>query len=287
VAAIVTTSPCTARLTVDDTCKYAAELVECTVTVTDTINGDDDSIELQIGKIIVDLSEETVTPDTDSVEVEVSVTNNQHTIRALDITIAETPEGNLECTECFADPDRAMGFTCTATEVGGACRILLYSAIDRIDEGTGPVATVIYDVVDTDACSDCVELAITSIEAADQFNEDLCACTDTGEVCFDVCGDIYPQDCLNPGCKPCGDGVVDLFDILEMVDIILGLQTPTACQLDNGDVPNGMPPYCGNPPGDTNCLSDGDIDIFDLLVIIDMALDKPNCCDYCTSGAIY
>ncbi len=51
------------------------------------------------------------------------------------------------------------------------------------------------------------------------------------------------------GAPPCGDGVIDLFDILEMVDIILGLVEPTPCQVDNGDVPNGMPPYCGSPAG--------------------------------------
>ena len=125
------------------------------------------------------------------------------------------------------------------------------------------------------------------MHVADQHNEALCACTDTGEVCFNVCGDIFPQDCLNPGCAPCGDGVVNLFDILEMVDILLGMQTATDCQIANGDVPNGMPPYCGNPPGDTNCEGDGELDIFDLLVVIDMALDKTNCCDYCASGEIF
>ena len=75
--------------------------------------------------------------------------------------------------------------------------------------------------------------------------------------------------------------------LLEAIDIILGLQIPTDCQLGNGDVPNGMPPYCGNPPGTPNCEGDGDIDIFDVLVMIDKALGKANCCDYCLFGNIY
>jgi hypothetical protein len=94
-------------------------------------------------------------------------------------------------------------------------------------------------------------------------------------------------DCLDPDCAPCGDGVVNLFDILEAVDIILGYAEPTDCQLKNGDVPNGMPPYCGSPSGSTNCLTDGQMDIFDLIVINDTALGKANCCDYCISGEIY
>ncbi len=290
-ATVVETAECASRVTISDTmCDVLAETAECTVTVTDPVNNWTDSVVIQVGEIAVDLSEETVAPETDSVVVDISVTNNSNTIRAMDITIDEVAGDNLVCTSCVADPDRALNFTCTAAEQpDGSCRVVLFSPVGVINQGEGVVASVIYDVVDGQPCPDCVELAITAIEAADQFNEDLCACVDTGEVCFDVCGDIFPRDCLNPDCAPCGDGVVDLFDILEMVDIILAVDgyTATPCQLDNGNVPNGMPPYCGNPSGTTNCLTDQEINIFDLMVIIDMALGKANCCDYCTSGSIF
>ena len=290
-ASIVETAECAARVTVSDAlCNFQAEVDECTVTVNDPVNDWSDSIVLQIGEIIADLSEETLSPETDSIGVDISVTNNSNTIRAMVMTIAECDQGedNLACNECVADPDRALPFTCSAEEQpDGSCRVVLYSTVDLINEGEGVVATVLYDVIDADACPHCVDLCITEAEAADQFNESLCTCTDSGQVCFDICGDIYPRDCLDPGCAPCGDEVVDLFDILEMVDIILGFVEPTACQMDNGDVPNGMPPYCGSPSGSTNCLTDGVIDIYDLLVINDMALDKANCCDYCLSGKIY
>ena len=91
-------------------------------------------------------------------------------------------------------------------------------------------------------------------------------------------GDVYPKDTLT---APCGDGVIDIYDILAGVDFILNIQTPTDCQAAKGDVPNGIPPYCGNPPGTPNCEADGDIDIFDVLVWIDAALGKPNCIAYC------
>jgi hypothetical protein len=292
-ATIEETAECASRVTITDTmCDVLAETAECTVTVTDPVNNWTDSVVIQVGEIAVDLSEETVTPETDSVVVDISVTNNSNTIRAMDITIEECTAADdiVACTSCVANPDRALNFTCTAAEQpDGSCRVVLFSPTGYIREGEGVVASVIYDVVQDQPCPDCVELAITAIEAADQFNEDLCACTDTGEVCFDVCGDIFPRDCLNPDCAPCGDGVVDLFDILEMVDIILAVDgyTATPCQLDNGDVPNGMPPYCGSPSGTTNCLTDQEINIFDLMVIIDMALGKANCCDYCTSGSIF
>ena len=115
-------------------------------------------------------------------------------------------------------------------------------------------------------------------------------CTTDGEICFLTCGDLYPQDCLGGDCLGdpfCGDGIINLFDILEAIDIILGLTEPTDCQLSRGDVPNGVPPYCGNPAGTPNCEPDGDLDIFDVLVIIDRALGKTNCCDYCYFGEIF
>jgi hypothetical protein len=289
-AIIVSTGDCSARLTVGDTCNYIAEVVECTVTATDPLNGGRDAVAIQIGKVILDIGETTVSPDTDSLEATISLTNNDHMVKALDFKIGECQDGedNLACTGCFPDPDRALGFTCTAAEQpDGTCRVVLYSPAGLIAPGEGQIATVIYDQINPEACPDCVCLQAMNVQMADQYNEALCACTDTGEVCFNVCGDIFPQDCLDPGCAPCGDGDVNLFDILEMVDIVLGLQAPTACQRNNGDVPNGMPPYCGNPPGAANCERNGNIDIYDLLVIIDMALGKMNCCDYCLSGQIY
>ena len=59
--------------------------------------------------------------------------------------------------------------------------------------------------------------------------------------------------------------------ILEAVDFVLGNEEPSDCQLARGDVPVGTPPFCIEP--------DKQVDIFDLLVMIDMATGKPNCCD--------
>ena len=210
-----------------------------------------------------------------------------------DIVECQDGDDNLVCTECIVDPDRALEFTCSANEQpDGSCRVVLYNTNPSalLERGRGTIATVVYDAIDPGA-GDCVCLMPVNIEASDQFNEDLCACQDPGDVCFRTCGDIYPQDCIGGPCggsgDTCGDGVVDLFDILEAIDIILGLQEATICQIENGDVPNGMPPYCGNPAGTPNCEGDGDVDIFDVLVMIDKALGKANCCDYCLFGQIF
>jgi hypothetical protein len=79
-------------------------------------------------------------------------------------------------------------------------------------------------------------------------------------------GDVWPPD-------TCGDGVIDIHDLLTEVDFAVGRQTPTACQAAKGDVPTGSPPDC--------TASDNEIDIFDLMTMIDQALWRPNCVGYC------
>jgi hypothetical protein len=282
---------CCWRLTIDDNCEEIEKSWVFEITVTDPCNfGASDSIILEVGKVIVDIGETAVDPQSGTASVPVDLINRDHNVAAIDVTVT-TP--NLECTACTADPDRALDFTCTAADQGdGTCRMIMYSTDPAgvIQAGTGQVATLLLDAVDA-AAGNCEALEVAGVLAADLFNEDLCACGAPGEVCFKTCGDIYPQDCLAGGpCGEedvCGDGVVDLFDILEAIDIILGLQEATLCQIGNADVPNGMPPYCGNPPGDPNCETDGDVDIFDVLVMIDKALGKANCCDYCNFGEIY
>ena len=289
---------CCWRLTIGDSCEQLEKIATYTVTVTDTCCGSEDSVEIDIGKVIVDIGDTNLQPNSESGLVDLNLINPEHSIRALvtDIYACGGGEDNLVCTQCLADPDRALDFICSANEqADGSCRVVLYSTDPSavITQGRGPIAQIVYSAEGelVECGSDaCIDLCAINISVSDQFNEDLCTCASPGEVCFTTCGDIYPQDCIGGTCGAltcCGDGVIDLFDILEAVDIILNLQVATDCQIANGDVPNGMPPYCGNPPGTPNCQGDGDIDIFDVLVMIDKALGKMNCCDYCLYGNIF
>ena len=296
---------CCWRLAIDDSCEQLEKIATYVVTVSDTCHGGTDSVEVDIGKVIVDIGSTTVQPNTESGLLDINLINPEHTVSAVSLDIAacspvvgapaDNPD-NLECTQCRIDPDRTLDFTCSANEqADGSCRVVLYATDPSavIAQGTGAIAQIVYSagpeldgLCGLDAC---IDLCPINIVLADQYNEDLCACARPGEACFRTCGDVYPQGCAGPcgGGTCCGDGVIDLYDVLEMDDIILGLQTPTACQIANGDVPNGTPPYCGNPPGTPNCESDGDIDLFDRKVINDKALGRMNCCDYCLYGRIY
>jgi hypothetical protein len=289
---------CCWRLTIDDSCQQLDKIAQYEITVTDTCEWGTDSVEINIGKVIVDIGDTNIQPNSESGLVDLNLINPEHSIRALvtDVYECTGEEDNLVCTQCLVDPDRALDFTCSANEQeDGSCRVVVYSTDPSaiIPQGRGIIAQIVYSAgPELDACGEdaCIDLCPVNSKVSDQFNEALCVCESPGEVCFTTCGDIYPQDCIGGTCGAptcCGDGIVDLFDILEAVDIILNLQTATDCQIGNGDVPNGLPPYCGNPSGTPNCESDGDIDIFDVLVMIDKALGRMNCCDYCLFGEIY
>jgi hypothetical protein len=77
----------------------------------------------------------------------------------------------------------------------------------------------------------------------------------------------------------CGDGVVDIYDLMCEVDFVLTATTPDSCQLSRADVPTGSPPGCIDP--------DGSIDILDIMVLIDMALNRQDCCSFYYKGLIY
>ncbi len=52
--------------------------------------------------------------------------------------------------------------------------------------------------------------------------------------------------------------------------------------------PGRLPPGCDDAVDvDGCCPPDGNVDIFDVMVLIDMALDRQDCCTYYYTGVIY
>jgi hypothetical protein len=100
-----------------------------------------------------------------------------------------------------------------------------------------------------------------------------------GDACPIVCGDVCPPDDPSRDGWDCGDGAVDIYDIMCEVDLALTAIDPDDCQLPRGDVPTGTPPNCVDP--------DGTIDILDIMVITDMALSRSDCCTFYYTGVIY
>ena len=147
---IVQLTDCCWRMTVGDICEGLDKIVTETVTVTDTCNNGSDSVEIDIGQIIVDIGETTIQPNTESAAVDINLINPNHSVRAITLDIAECDTAynadNLVCTQCVIDSDRALEYTCSANEqADGSCRVVLYSTDTAavISQGRGPIAQIV------------------------------------------------------------------------------------------------------------------------------------------------
>ena len=256
-------------------------LTQETIVVRDQCNGlVSDNLTVSIGSVLLDVQDASGFPGDNGVPVKVTMTNNDKAVKAVQVDLTDECD-YLTCTGCQPDPDRAGNFMCAAQEQpDGSCRVVLVSTnpAAMIREGEGTIFTVNYDLRDDIPASACCGIGLQNMVVSDRFGDALSVCSEEGVICPFVCGDLYPRECL-PDNPICGDGVINIFDILEEIDIALGMVTPSDCQIGRADVPSGTPPYC-TPP-------DGVIDILDVLVVIDRALGKPNCCDYYYLGKIY
>jgi len=217
----------------------------------------------------------------------------------------------LVCIDCEMT-ERTVMFDCAVNELSnGCCRVILFSKHPGgvINPGECNVVRIVYEFSDDpECCNTCIEIDGTGIVLVDQYGYDvLGVMADGGSVCPFVCGDIEPantrhcsiagtacedatdcptpQTCIMDTTWNCGDGDVDIFDILMEVDFALDIINPDACQGPEpnlgprDDVPTGTPPYCKAP--------DKQINILDIMVLIDMALNRQDCCSYYYSGKIY
>jgi hypothetical protein len=160
------------------------------------------------------------------------------------------------------------GFTCAFSELGnGAVRIELASpGAATIKKGTGPVITLKYRVAPNAPDYNCIVLDPVKVKVARENGTNIQTLADSGTFCFtsDSWGDVYPE-------ATCGDGLVNIFDILEEIGFALGSDTPSLCQFVAGDVPTGTPPNCVQP--------NEDINILDVLIVIEKALGINNCAE--------
>jgi len=195
-----------------------------------------------------------------------------------------TPQDCMECIDCELS-ERTTLFDCEVLELpDGCCRILLFCKNPgcAINPGRCTVVTVVYTTYGfSPACqwADCADQVPEHIIVSDYDGYQLKAAGLTGTVCPFACGDVCPGgDAADPGWN-CGDARVDLYDVMCGVDFALTAASPDECQAVRADVPTGTPPACSPP--------DGSIDILDVMVLIDMALNRQDCCTFYYTGVIY
>lgn len=130
---------------------------------------------------------------------------------------------------------------------------------------------LLYDISQT-ASAGKVNLSFSDVKVRDNNNETIEATYSNGS--FKIInygsntansvnfGDVYPA-------SSCGNGIVDIFDVLEVIDFSLGRTQPTACQKQKADVFTGNSSNCTKP--------NGVVDVFDVIAISDYSIGKPNC----------
>jgi hypothetical protein len=199
--------------------------------------------------------------------------------------VADEPIDCMECIDCELTERTSPMFDCSSLEhSNGCCNVLLFCTNPScaITPGTGDIVTVIYTTLPSSTeCpgTHCITHVPEGIIVSD---DDGYACTAEGlpgDACPLVCGDVCPPDDPAIDGWDCGDGIIDIYDIMCEVDLSLTAVTPDDCQLPRADVPTGTPPFCDAP--------DGEINILDIMVVTDMAMGRPDCCTFYYTGDIY
>jgi hypothetical protein len=217
-----------------------------------------------------------------TVKNKICMNNPDKLVGGIQFDICDTPDC-LTCIDCELT-ERTVMFDCFVLELpNGCCRVIMICKNPgcAINPGECTIVTVVMQTKQDapDECGeDCILEVLTGIVASDYDGFPLAASGVEGSVCPVVCGDVCPPASA-PDANDCGDGMVDIYDIMCEVDLALTATTPDDCQAPRADVPTGTPPDCFAP--------DGDINILDIMVLIDMALNRQDCCSFWYQGIIY
>jgi hypothetical protein len=144
---------------------------------------------------------------------------------------------------------RTAGFTCSASETGDGRIVLSLDGQGSacINPGAGAIARVcLHDAAPVCPVVSLVSLNASDVTATDCAAQPLAICPQSGGIICEVLGDCAVDN-----------GVIDIFDVLNTIDIILQKVAPTSVETI----------VC-----DDNC--DGVINIFDVLQEIDAILGR-------------
>jgi hypothetical protein len=214
-----------------------------------------------------------------TIKNKICLQNPDKLVGGIQFDICDEPDC-LTCIDCELT-ERTVMFDCVVLELpNGCCRVIMFCKNPgcAINPGECDIVTVVMQTNGNTECGeDCIVEEITGIVASDYDGYELAGAGLPGTICPVVCGDVCPPG--SGSANDCGDGVVDIYDIMCEVDLALTATTPNDCQLPRADVPTGTPPNCTAP--------DGSIDILDIMVLIDMALNRQDCCSFFYQAIIY
>jgi hypothetical protein len=227
-----------------------------------------------------------------TVKNKICMDNPSDLVGGIQFDLCDSPDC-MTCIDCELT-ERTTMFDCVVLELdSGCCRVIMFCKNPgcAMNPGLCNIVTVVQQMKDPlpEGCGEaCIIETFENIVVSDYDGYALAGAGLPGSICPVVCGDVCPPcvdedpadgECDNPGANDCGDGVVDIYDIMCEVDFALTATTPNACQAPRADVPTGTPPNCIEP--------DEEINILDIMVLIDMALNRQDCCSFYYEGIIY
>ena len=134
-------------------------------------------------------------PGSSENQVEVSLNNLDDTIKGVQMDVCDADD-YLTCTECDTT-ERTTGFICETNEIeNGCCRVVV--AFGLIEEGTGPLIILTYDVSGEAPEGECRDLSPERVKVSGETGElpPEEVIVETGEFCFlkpEVSIDIWPN----------------------------------------------------------------------------------------------
>ncbi|MDY6973169.1 MAG: CARDB domain-containing protein [Thermodesulfobacteriota bacterium] len=208
--------------------------------------------------------------DTDR-RVELSLTNAVP-VSGIQVDICDAGTLSLPSVDDIELTARTAGFTVDFEddfEENGCVRLVLYSQEGSLlDAGDGPILILRYDVDPSAGANSCAMLTSQNLLITDVNDNPLTAAEDPGGFFFGIYGDPWPYDSVS---GTVGDRLVNIFDVVRDIQILIETYTPTSCEFVAGDVPTGAPPDCVAP--------DEVINIQDVLVMVVNILGRDNCID--------
>jgi hypothetical protein len=246
-----------------------------------------------------------------TIKNKVCLSNPDVLVGGIQFDICDEPNC-LECINCELT-ERTVMFDCVVAELeNGCCRVIMFCKNPgcAINPGLCDIVTVVQQTKCEPVppeCVGCITETFSNIIASDYNGYELANGSIPGTLCPLVCGDVCPAGA--GGAQDCGDGIIDIYDIMCEVnlalaadlgaapDTVAALGNPNACQgtIDPAsghatriDVPTGTPGFDELLGEEVGCAEpDGYVTIMDVMVLIDAALNRQDCCSYYYLGLIY
>ena len=131
--------------------------------------------------------------------IDVTLNNPSENVKAVNLDICDVGD-YLSCSACETT-ERSSGFSCTASEQEDGCVevVLLVFGDDVIEEGNGPIFTLICDVSPSAPPEECREVSAENIQIANDNLIPLDVTPAPGDFCFDAC--VSDGDCDGGTCN--------------------------------------------------------------------------------------